>query len=99
MAAAAAPATSYEYGGAQQGYNPYDAYSQGGASSYHWQPGAAQHQQAQHVTQVPCLLPVCSCCRDGCVHPRCRLSTSPAWWLRLLRFPLIVMQISACHCL
>ena len=57
MASVAPPATTtYEYGGAQQGYNQYDAYSKGGAaSSYQWpQPGAAQqapHQPA-HPPQV-----------------------------------------------
>jgi hypothetical protein len=36
-AAAAAPATTYEYGGGSQpGGNPYEAYAQGGASAYQW---------------------------------------------------------------
>ena len=52
---AAVTATTYEYGGAQQGYNPYDAYSHGGASAYQWpQPNAvpAQPQQAKAAPQV-----------------------------------------------
>jgi hypothetical protein len=55
MAAVTAPATTYEYGGAQQGYNPYDAYSHAGASAYQWpQPNAApaQPQQSNAAPQV-----------------------------------------------
>ena len=29
-------ATTYEYGGAQQGHNPYDTYNQGGGGAYQW---------------------------------------------------------------
>lgn len=52
MAAVNAPpvATTYEYGGAQQGNNPYDTYSQGGGGAYQWP--HAQHP-APHQVFVP----------------------------------------------
>ena len=52
MAAVNAPpvATTNEYGGAQQGHNPYDTYNQGGGGAYQWP--HAQHP-APHQVFLP----------------------------------------------
>jgi hypothetical protein len=70
---AAPVATTYEYGGAQQGHNPYDAYSQGGGGAYQWP--HAQHP-APHQVFVPGLASRNACAE--CVRARARVPVRAA---------------------
>ena len=88
-APAAHAAATYNYGGAQQAYNPYDAYSQqGGANTYHsHQMGTAQQANPGFGSQVFALARA-----SRCTHPARTLARAAP--LSPVRYPCMVQAVS-----
>ena len=88
-APAAHAAATYNYGGAQQAYNPYDAYSQqGGASTYHSQQMGTAQQANPGVGSQVFALPRAS----RCTHPARTLARAAP--LSPVRYPCMVQAVS-----